>query len=119
MIRFKQIVGVVKADPAVANVVGYVGTGNGGFIYIALKPLDERKDRSAGRSSTVFGPSSTGCRSRPRFCRQRRTCASAAEAATRSINTRSRRTTLQDLSHWGPILLAQMKKLPGLQDVNY
>ena len=39
----QQIVGVVKADPAVANVVGYVGTGNGGFIYIALKPLDQRK----------------------------------------------------------------------------
>ena len=26
---------------------------------------------------------------------------------------------VQDLAHWGPILLAQMKKLPGLQDVNY
>ncbi|MGC2822206.1 MAG: efflux RND transporter permease subunit, partial [Candidatus Sulfotelmatobacter sp.] len=25
---------------------------------------------------------------------------------------------VQDLSHWGPILLAQMKKLPGFQDVN-
>ena len=24
----------------------------------------------------------------------------------------------QDLTHWGPILLAQMKKLPGFQDVN-
>ena len=23
-----------------------------------------------------------------------------------------------DLAHWGPILLAQMKKLPGFQDVN-
>ena len=25
---------------------------------------------------------------------------------------------VEDLSHWGPILLAEMKKLPGLQDVN-
>ncbi len=25
---------------------------------------------------------------------------------------------VDDLSHWGPILLAEMKKLPGLQDVN-
>jgi multidrug efflux pump len=39
----QAIVKTVKADPAVANVVGYVGTGNGGFIYIALKPLNQRK----------------------------------------------------------------------------
>jgi multidrug efflux pump len=25
---------------------------------------------------------------------------------------------VQDLAHWGPILLAGMKKLPGFQDVN-
>ncbi len=25
---------------------------------------------------------------------------------------------VQDLTHWGPIMLAQMKKLPGFQDVN-
>ena len=39
----QKLVGVVKADPAVANVVGYVGSGNGGFMYVALKPLEERK----------------------------------------------------------------------------
>jgi multidrug efflux pump len=42
----RQLVGVIKSDPAVANVNAYTG-GNGatnaGFIYIALKPLDERK----------------------------------------------------------------------------
>ena len=39
----KQLVGVIKSDPAVANVVGYVGSGNGGFIYVPLKPLNQRK----------------------------------------------------------------------------
>ncbi|HTA84993.1 MAG TPA: efflux RND transporter permease subunit, partial [Silvibacterium sp.] len=39
----QRLVAVIKADPAVKNVVGYVGTGNTGFIYIALKPLNERK----------------------------------------------------------------------------
>ena len=36
----------------------------------------------------------------------------------RSINTRFSPTTLHDLAHWGPILLENMKKLPGLPDVN-
>jgi multidrug efflux pump len=42
----RQLVAVIKADPAVANVNAYTGgngPSNGGFIYIALKPLEERK----------------------------------------------------------------------------
>ena len=38
----RQIDGVIKADPAVANVIGFTGGGgatNTGFIFIALKPL--------------------------------------------------------------------------------
>src|ERR1017187_10535475 len=41
-----QLVDVIKADPAVANVIAHAGGGgstNGGSIYVALKPLDERK----------------------------------------------------------------------------
>ena len=36
----------------------------------------------------------------------------------RSISTPFRPTTFDDLAHWGPILLQNMKKLPGFQDVN-
>ncbi|MGH9618015.1 MAG: efflux RND transporter permease subunit, partial [Acidobacteriaceae bacterium] len=43
----KELVRVIKADPAVANVNAYVGSGNGGFIYIALKPLNVRKVSAA------------------------------------------------------------------------
>jgi multidrug efflux pump len=42
----KQLVAVIKADPAVAHVNAYTGgqgSSNGGFIFIALKPLSERK----------------------------------------------------------------------------
>ncbi len=54
-----QLVNVIKADPAVANVIGYTGgngSSNGGFIYIALKPLNERKI-TAPRLSIACGPS--------------------------------------------------------------
>jgi multidrug efflux pump len=42
MIAFMNI---VKADPAVANVAGYTGGGqaNSGFMFVALKPLAERR----------------------------------------------------------------------------
>jgi multidrug efflux pump len=41
-----RIVDIVKADPAVANVIAFTGGGgaaNSGFIYLPLKPLHERK----------------------------------------------------------------------------
>ncbi len=43
--KMREFTKIVKADPAVANVVGYTGGGqrNGGFVYVALKPISERK----------------------------------------------------------------------------
>jgi multidrug efflux pump len=113
----QQIVGVVKADPAVANVVGYVGTGNGGFVYTALKPLDQRK----------IGAPDIINRLRPKL--NRLVAAAAFMQAAQDLRIGGRGSNalyqytiqadnVQDLSHWGPILLAEMKKLPGLQDVN-
>ncbi|MGC1782637.1 MAG: efflux RND transporter permease subunit [Acidobacteriaceae bacterium] len=116
----KQLVNVVKADPAVANVNAYTG-GNGasnhGFMYIALKPLDVRK---VGAAQVIN-------RLRPKL--NRLPVASAFLQPVQDIHIGGRQSNalyqytiqsdnVQDLSHWGPILLAQMKKLPGFQDVS-
>ncbi len=113
----RQLVGVIKADPAVNNVIGYVGTGNGGFIYVALKPLNVRK----------IGAPEIINRLRPKLNRLPVASAFLQAAQDLRIGGRSSNALYQytiqadnvdDLTHWGPILLAQMKKLPGLQDVN-
>jgi multidrug efflux pump len=112
-----QLVNVIKADPAVANVNAYTGTGNGGFIYIALKPLNVRK---------ILAPDIMN-RLRPKL--NRLPVASAYLQAAQDLRIGGRGSaalyqyTIQsdnvaDLAHWGPILLAEMKKLPGFQDVN-
>ncbi len=113
----KRLVGVIKADPAVANVNAYVGSGNGGFIYIALKPLDVRKVSAAQIISRL----------RPKL--NRLPVASAFLQAAQDLRIGGRSSAalyqytiqsdnVQDLSKWGPILLANMKKIPGFQDVN-
>ena len=116
----RQLVGVIKSDPAVANVNAYTGGNgatNGGFIYIALKPLDERK----------IGAADIINRLRPKL--NRLPVASAFLQAAQDLRIGGRGSNalyqytiqcdnVQDLSKWGPILLAEMKKLPGLQDVN-
>ncbi len=115
-----QLVNVIKADPAVANVIAYTGGGgasNGGFIYIALKPLDVRK----------IGAPAIINRLRPKL--NRLPVASAFLQAAQDLRIGGRSSNalyqytiqsdnVQDLAHWGPMLLAGMKKLPGFQDVN-
>ena len=115
-----QLVDVIKSDPAVANLIAFtggLGPSNGGFIYISLKPLEERK---------VTAPQIIG-RLRPKMSRL--PIASAFLQAAQDLRVGGRQSNalyqytiqsdnVQDLSHWGPILLARMKKLPVLQDVN-
>ncbi|HTD56635.1 MAG TPA: efflux RND transporter permease subunit, partial [Silvibacterium sp.] len=113
----QKLVGVIKSDPAIQNVVGYVGQGNGGFIYTALKPLNQRK---------ITAPEIMN-RLRPKL--NRLVAAAAFLQAAQDLRIGGRGSNalyqytiqadnVQDLSHWGPILLEEMKRLPGLQDVN-
>jgi multidrug efflux pump len=115
-----QLVNIIKADPAVANVIAFTGgsgASNGGSLYIALKPLNVRK---------VTAPVIID-RLRPQL--NRLPVASAFLQAAQDLRIGGRQSnamyqyTIQsdnvaDLSHWGPILLAGMQKIPGLQDVS-
>ena len=115
-----QLENVIKADPAVANVIAFTGGGgasNGGSLYIALKPLNERR---------VTAPEVID-RLRPKLNRLPVASAFLQAAQDLRIGGRSSNAmyqyTLQsdsvaDLAHWGPILLAGMQKLPGFQDVS-
>ncbi|HEX8613100.1 MAG TPA: efflux RND transporter permease subunit [Telluria sp.] len=44
--KLKQLVDIIRRDPAVATVVGFTGGGRagGGFMFINLKPVSERTD---------------------------------------------------------------------------
>ncbi|WP_295391963.1 multidrug efflux RND transporter permease subunit [uncultured Thiodictyon sp.] len=43
-VKFAEVMGIVRADPGVANVVGFTGGGqrNSANLYVSLKPLAER-----------------------------------------------------------------------------
>jgi len=115
-----RLVEVIKADPGVANVIAFTGgagASNGGFLYIALKPLAERKTSAAAIIDRL----------RPKMNRLPVASAFLQAAQDLRIGGRSSNALYQytiqsdsvaDLSYWGPILLAGMQKLPGFQDVN-
>ena len=116
----QKIGAVIERDPAVANVIAFTG-GNGaantGSLYVALKPLAQR----SASADQIIG------RLRPQL--NRLPVASAflqpvqdLRIGGRSSNAMYQYTiqtdNVQDLTKWGPILLDQMKRLPGLQDVS-
>jgi len=112
-----QLVDVVKADPGVSHVNAFTGSGNGGFMYVALKPLAERKVSAADIINRL----------RPKL--NRLPVAQVFLQAAQDIRIGGRQSAalyqytiqadnVEDLNKWGPILLQNMRKLPGLQDVN-
>ncbi len=127
----RQLLSVIEKDPAIAHVNAYTGSSNGGFIFIALKPLGTKCKES------IKSPASCGMRQtaapeiinrlRPKM--NRLPVAQAFLQAAQDLRIGGRgggalyQYTIQsdnvaDLAKWGPILLAEMKKLPGFQDVN-
>jgi multidrug efflux pump len=119
----RKIAEVIKSDDAVGNVSASTGGGgrngatNSGSVYLSLKPLSERKSGAADVINRL----------RPKL--NRLTGASTFLQALQDLRIGGRSSnalyqyTLQsdsakELADWGPILLREMKKLPGLQDVN-
>jgi len=111
---------IVQQDPAVEMVSAFTGAGNGNNgarMFMALKPLKERKvsadqviARLRGKLAKIPG-------------------ASLYLQSVQDLNVGGRisgaqyQYTLQgdqigDLTHWAPILMERMRKIPELRDVN-
>ncbi len=117
----KALVNVIKADPAVAHVNAYSGGGgggtNGGFIYAALKPLDERKT-SVIDVITRLRPKMNGLPVAQAFLQPAQDLRIGGRGGNALYQYTLQADNVPDLAKWGPILLANMKKLPGFTDVN-
>ena len=50
--KLRQLVNIIKSDPAVDTVVGFTGgsRAGGGFMFINLKPVDQRAKGDAGQA---------------------------------------------------------------------
>jgi len=116
----QQIGRVIKNDPAVENVIGFTGGGgatNGGSLYIALKPLAERKV-SAAQIIDRLRPQLNRLPVASAFLQSVQDLRIGGRSSNAMYQYTIQSDTVQDLSKWGPILLGEMKRLPGLQDVS-
>jgi len=117
--KLQQFIDIIQHDPAVASVVGFTGGGqtNSGFVFVALKPLDQRNlsvdeviARIRGKLNEVAGA---------RLFLQ---AVQDIRAGGRQSNAQYQYTlqsdSLPDLYSWGPKITAALEKMPELTDVN-
>jgi len=115
-----RIVTVVKSDPAVDNAMAFTGGGgatNGGFIFMGLKPLQERKV-SASQVIDRMRPKLLAVPGANTFMQAGQDLRIGGRMSSAQYQYTIQSDNLQDLVDWGPVLLQQMRKLRILTDVN-
>jgi multidrug efflux pump len=116
----QQIGRVIKNDPAVENVIAFTGGGgatNNGSLYVALKPLAERKV-SAAQIIDRLRPQLNRLPVASAFLQSVQDLRIGGRSSNAMYQYTIQSDTVQDLSKWGPIILREMQHLPGLQDVS-
>ena len=123
----QTLTNVIRKDPAIAHTNTFTGSGNGGGIFIALKPLGTSCKESFTCDVRQTNAMDVISRLRPQL--DRLPVASAFLQPVQDLRIGGRGSfalyqyTIQsdnfpDLAKWGPILYQHMKTLQGLTDVN-
>ncbi len=114
---------IVKSDPAVQSVSGFVGGGPGGgsvnsaFSFIQLKPLDERGVSADGvierlRPKLAEVPGAT------QFMQTAQEIRVGGRMGNAQYQYSLSADSLKDLNEWTPKMLDALRELPELHDVN-
>jgi multidrug efflux pump len=116
--KLQQIVAIVRKNPGMENVVAFTGGGttNSAFMFMQLKPIDQRKgvqsiivelrralSRVPGTQTFMFPVQDIRAGGRP-------------SAALYEYTLQA--SDLNTLREWEPKVLAAFKRIPGLNDVN-
>jgi len=119
-----ETVNVIKANPAVAHVNAYAGGGgasNGGFVFMALKPLGKGPGKRTASAMDVINQIRAKLSRLPIasvFLQPAQDIRIGGRGGNSLYQYTIQSDNIPDLAKWGPILLSNMRKLPGLQDVN-
>jgi multidrug efflux pump len=128
--KFKQFIDIVRADPAVKNVVGFTGGGGGGGggargggstnsgqVFVQLKPLAERKlttDQILARMRPKFSKV-VGARL---FLQGRQDVRGGGRQSNSQYQYTIEADTLDDLNTWVPKITSALQDVNELEDVN-
>jgi multidrug efflux pump len=123
--KLGQIVAIIKTDPAVENVIGFTGGGGGGSgtttntarMFIALKPLAERKlsaDQVIGR----LRPRLAQVVGAPTFLQAVQDLRVGGRASNAQYQFTLQGDSVPDLNAWAPRIVQRLRGLRQVVDVS-
>jgi multidrug efflux pump len=117
--KLAKFVTIIKKDPAVEVAVGFTGGGqtNSGFVFVSLKPLDERKISADGviarlRREMAAVPGAT------LFLQAVQDIRIGGRASNAQYQYTLQGSTFEELNEWSPKIAAALQREPMLTDVN-
>jgi len=117
--KLGQFVNIIKDDPAVESVVGFTGGGqtNSGFMFVSLRPLDQRKLSVDGviarlRRAMAVVPGAT------LFLQAVQDIRVGGRASNAQYQYTLQGPTLEELNEWTPKIAAALQNDRNLADVN-
>jgi multidrug efflux pump len=115
--KLRQFMAVVQSDPAIDNVVGFVGSGNTGRFFIQLKPLNERKV-SADMVINRLRPKTARIPGATLFLQAVQDVRVGGRMSNAQYQYTLTADKLEDLDYWSGQLLRRMRTVPEIRDAN-
>jgi len=118
--KMRQFTDIVLQDPAIDTVTAFAGGGNGGStarMFAQLKPLGERK-LSADEVIARIRRNSAKIPGASLFLQSVQDLTIGGRFGGAQYQYTLQADNLADLTHWAPILMKRMSKVPELRDVN-
>jgi len=117
--KMKDLMKIVKSDPAVETVVGFTGGGrsNGGFMFASLKPLAQRKVSTDGVIARLRGKLSQEPGA-SLFLQAAQDIRVGGRQSNATYQYTLQSDNLDDLRTWTPKIDEALQKVPELADVN-
>jgi multidrug efflux pump len=119
--KLAEFVRIVQADPAIDTVVGFTGgaggTTNTGRLFMALKPLAERR-LTADQVIARLRPKLAAVPGASLYLQAIQDIRVGGRLSNALFQYTLEDDDLQELTHWAPIVLRTLRALPELVDVS-
>jgi len=119
--KLAEFVRIVQADPAIDTVVGFTGgaggTTNTGRLFMALKPLAERR-LTADQVIARLRPKLAAVPGASLYLQAIQDIRVGGRLSNALFQYTLEDDDLQELNHWAPIVLRTLRALPELVDVS-
>ena len=116
--RTEAVLQVLKQDPNIDHFVSFMGQGNHGFVFVQLKPIGKERKLSADQVIGELRPKLAKVAGITLFLQNVQDVRLGGRLSQAQYQYTLVDANLDELNEWAPKVLAKLRTLPQLKDVN-